>query len=298
VWGARPGVAAARLGGVRMGKVAWAAAFAACFSLPGGALAADLSLKDTPEYYAPSPIWTGLYFGGHVGGVFGDTEVEDTFDYNGDPFARNNIDSTGVISGVQLGYNVQRGNVVFGVEADLGYLSLSGDKTADLPHPEREKYDPNDEISAKYSIEGGLYGDLTARLGYAADKALFYVKGGAAFVNAEFNSHYVGANCSTTGKHCGPANPSKFDFETSDTLWGWTIGVGVEYALSKNWSLKAEYQHFDFGSMSLDYEGEYTFNTKKKLTSDLEGSADIALTVDAVKVGVNYKFGGDYETMK
>lgn len=284
-----------------MRKVAWAAAFAACFGLPGAASAADLSLKDTPEYsYAPAAIWTGVYFGGHVGGAFGDTEVEDTFDYNGDPFARNNIDSKGVISGVQLGYNVQRGNIVFGVEADLGYLSLSGDKTADLPHPEREKYDPNDEISAKYSIDGGLYGDLTARVGYAADRTLFYVKGGAAFLNAEFNSHYVGENCSTTRTNgsCGTPNQSKFDFDKSDTLWGWTIGVGVEYALNKNWTLKAEYQHFDFGSMSLGYEGEYTFNSKQNLKSDLEGNADIDLTVDAVKVGVNYKFGADYEAMK
>jgi outer membrane immunogenic protein len=282
-----------------MGKVAWAAALAACFGLSGGALAADLSLKDTPEYYAPSDIWMGFYFGGHIGGVFGDTEVEDTFDYVGDPFARNNIDSTGLISGVQLGYNVQRGNVVFGVEADLGYLSLSGDETADLPRPESKKYDPNADISAKYSIEGGLYGDVTARLGYAADKALFYVKGGAAFVNAEFNSHYVGANCSTTRRNgsCGPKNPSKFDFDTSDTLVGWTIGVGVEYALSQNWSLKAEYQHFDFGAMSLDYKGKYTFNEAGD-TSRLVGHADIALTVDAVKVGVNYKFGGDYEAIK
>jgi outer membrane immunogenic protein len=281
-----------------MGKVAWAAAFAACFGVSGAVLAADLSLKDTPNYeYAPPALWTGFYFGGHIGGAFGETEIGDTFDYNGDPFAKNTIDSTGIITGVQLGYNVQRGNVVFGFEADLGYLGLSGDKTADLPHPEREKYDPNDEISAKYSIDGGLYGDLTARLGYSADKALFYVKGGAAFLNADFKSHYVGANCSTTTDWCGTPNPSKFDFETSDTLVGWTIGVGVEYALGRNWSFKAEYQHFDFGTMSLGYEGEYKFNNKG-YTSDLEGNADIDVVVDAVKVGVNYKFGGDYEAMK
>jgi outer membrane immunogenic protein len=281
-----------------MRKVAWATLFAACMSMSNGASAADLSLKDTPEYeYAPLAPWIGFYAGVHGGGVFGDIEVGDTFDYNGDPFAENTIEASGLIAGVQIGYNIQRGNVVFGVEADLGYLNFSGDESADLPHPVRQYYDPNDEISAKYSIEGGLYGDLTARVGYAADRALFYVKGGAAFVNAEFNSHYVGANCSTTGRGCNaPDNPSKFNFDKSDTLFGWTVGVGVEYALSKNWSVKAEYQHFDFGTMSLDYEGTYNFHGD--LESDLVGKADIDLTVDAVKVGLNYKFGGDRDALK
>jgi outer membrane immunogenic protein len=279
-----------------MSRVAFAAALAACVSVCGGASAADLSLKDTPEYYPPSLRWTGFYVGGHLGGAFTDVKVDDTYDYNGDPFVSSTIDSTGLIVGLQLGYNIQRGNIVLGVEADLGYLDISGSESKDLINPM-----PNDrtnDIKGKYSVDGGLYGDLTGRLGYASDKTLLYVKGGVAFLNADYNAHYVGQNWSTvspSGCNC-TSNASEFKFGKSETLVGWTIGVGLERALSENWSLKAEYQHFDFGSMSLDYSGSYEF--KKNYYSKLKGNTDIATTVDAVKVGVNYRFNGGDEALK
>ena len=237
-----------------MNKVALAAAFAACVCLPGAAFSADLSLKDTPEveYVPPSVLWTGPYFGVHVGGARGKVDVSDTFDYGGDPHADNSLDSNGVIAGVQIGYNFRHGNLVYGVEADLGYMNLSGDDSFDLPAYQGKDINA---VSANYSLSGGLYGDLTGRLGYAADKALLYVKGGAAFLKVDTDSHYEGANCTTTALKCGPKNPSTFDFGDSETLWGWTVGVGVEYALSSSLSLKLEYQHFDFDSTSLSYKG-------------------------------------------
>ena len=273
-----------------MWKIAFAAAFAACFGVFGAAQATDLSLKDTPDVeYEISPAWTGLYVGGHVGGAFGSIDVTDVFNYDGDPRADNSFGTTGLITGVQLGYNLQSGNFVFGVEADLGYLNLSGDKTAALPRSKPN--DKNTDISATYSMDGGLYGDLTGRVGYASGNTLLYLKGGAAFLEATLNSDYVGANCTTTSK-CSPFNPSTFAFENSETLFGWTLGFGVEYALSSSWSLKLEYQHFDFGSMSSEYGGTFNFAPKCKgcKPSELTGNTDTDISVDAVKVGLNYQF--------
>jgi hypothetical protein len=34
---------------------------------------------------------------------------------------------------------------------------------------------------------------------------------------------------------------------TDSTRWGWMVGVGIEYAFANNWSVKAEYNHMDFG---------------------------------------------------
>ena len=58
-------------------------------------------------------------------------------------------------------------------------------------------------VSGKYSASTDLYGDLTARLGYATDRTLFYVKGGVAIVDADIKAHYDGANCLTYGE-CTP----------------------------------------------------------------------------------------------
>lgn len=287
-----------------MSRVAFAAALAACVGMSGAALASDLSLKDTPvyEYVPPSVLWTGPYIGVHVGGGFGKVDVSDTYDYHGDPHADNSYDATGVIAGIQLGYNFRQGNLVYGIEADLGYLNLSGDKYFDLPGYNN---DPNNAIGSTYSLSGGLYGDLTARLGYAADKTLFYVKGGAAFLNVDTESHYAGANCTTTeADHChGTPHLSKFDFSDSDTLLGWTVGVGAEYAISSSLSLKLEYQHFDFGTTSSKYSGTDSFscqyNYNHTCTSTLKnGHLDVSPTVDAVTVGLNYQFNQGDDGLK
>ena len=277
-----------------MGRVAFAAALAACVSVCGGASAADLSFKDAPEFSARPLAWTGFYIGGSIGGANTSAEVGDTFDYDGDPFKSTDLDNTGLITGVQLGYNYQRGNAVFGIEAGLGYLDIASSTSTALPRAPGSDFD----LNAKYTIEGGLYGELTGRVGYATGNTLLYAKGGAAFLNADFKSDYVGENCSTNGgRGCGPSNPSTFSFKDSETLLGWTVGVGVEYALSSNWSLKAEYQHFDFGTQSFGYSGEYVFNSKG-YKSKLTGDTDVDYTVDAVKVGVNYRFNGDEDAMK
>src|SRR5262245_53231788 len=103
-----------------MRTVAFAAAFAACVGVSGLASAADLSLKDTPVSmkdtpveYAPVLGWTGLYVGVHGGYGWGDVEVGDTYTYVADPFVKSEMDASGLLGGVQIGYNWQRGNVVF-----------------------------------------------------------------------------------------------------------------------------------------------------------------------------------------
>jgi outer membrane immunogenic protein len=279
------------------------AATAACQLVPLGqpANAADLpSYKDTPYVVLP---WQGLYFGAHGGGVWGGTNVTDTFTYVGDPTLNGNSSSTGLIAGGQLGYNIQRGNFVFGPEADIGFLGLSTSKSAAFNPPANYTCDGYPSIfcgvNANYTNSGGLYGDLTGRLGYATDRSLLYVKGGLAVVNDQFSANYQGSNCTYLPGGCwGVQNtPSAFNFGHSETLIGWTLGAGAEYALSPAWSLKAEYQHFDFGKMSYSYSGCVPVPGAPVTcpgtwyTSRINGKTDISVTADAVSVGVNYHLG-------
>jgi outer membrane immunogenic protein len=173
-------------------------------------------------------------------------------------------------------------------------------------------------VAGKYSVSSDLYGDLTARLGYEMDRILLYAKGGAALLNADFKANYVGNNCTVLGPYCERvggggtyntvAGHAVFNFDHSDTLLGWTVGAGAEYALSPSWSVKAEYQHFDFGKISYSYYGCYGFplasgsysdpsygkcpagapSYDNHYTSTLRGRTEVSITADAVKLGINY----------
>lgn len=99
---------------------------------------------------------------------------------------------------------------------------------------------------------------LTPRFGYASDNWLVYGKVGGAWADV---------SASVSG-------PFGFGASAGGTASGWVVGVGAEYAFRNNWSAKIEYNHFDFGSDS----GAF-----------ITGNS---VTLDAVKAGVNYRFGG------
>jgi outer membrane immunogenic protein len=310
-----------------------AAAWATQLSLPyGAASAADLgSFKDTIPVSVPAPIWAGWYFGGHAGGARSDPKVMDTFTYIGDPTVNAILGRKGFTGGVQAGYNFQRGHFVFGPEADIGHMSIRANKSFFQPGDDAtcQVTYPGDvwptmygawncNIAGKYSISGGLYGDLTTRVGYEMDRLLLYAKGGAALMQVDFKANYSGNNCTVLGPYCYPGydtipGHAVFNFDHSETFFGWTVGAGVEYALSPSWSIKAEYQHFDFGKKSYSYYGCYGFPLASgsypdpsygkcpagapaydnHYTSTLRGKTEVSITADAVWMGISYHFNSE-----
>jgi outer membrane immunogenic protein len=211
--------------------------------------AADLAVK-APVYKAPPmvyPSWAGFYIGGHVGGAWGTTDVTD-FDEVIGKFKNN---SSGAFGGGTIGYNFQTGNWVYGAEVDLGAMGLSHSTTQ-----------PGTTVIVSH-IDSSFYMDATARLGYAYDKALFYAKGGYAFFDGPVSITDIPE---TTVKASG--------------LNGWTVGGGIEYKFAPAWSVKAEYQFFDFGTSGLNI-------VDSPVVTD---HYDNKLTVQTVKAGVNYHF--------
>ena len=174
----------------------------------GPALAADLgdwrsapSMKDEPIVVPRYPFsWTGFYIGGHLGYGWGNSSTGPRsgapFDGGGDGFT---VQPSGWLGGVQGGYNWQIDKVVFGVEGDLGIIGAEDRQTSSTEF-----------TKADY----GGYGTLTARLGYAEERWLFYLKGGAAFANIE----------NTAGAIAGgavDATDLTKDDENSRRLGGW-----------------------------------------------------------------------------
>ena len=203
--------------------------------------------------------WTGPYIGANVGYGWGNVGVTDT---NGGvdpgPFK---YTTQNIFGGGSAGYNLHLGPAVVGIEGDLGYMNVNGSGIIPSSTP------PNHQ---DLTLDSGLYADVTGRLGFAAGRTLFYGKAGWAY----FDSH---AQQVTTKPGYSPTSTGAFD--------GWVYGGGIEHKFAPNLSLKVEYLHFDFGSQA----GAQTSITDPPIGFVYTNSHDV--TVDTVKVGINYSFG-------
>ena len=173
----------------------------------GAAAAADLgghggSTKDGPAAYGPATSWAGLYVGASVGYAWGEGEqlTVSTFE----------TDLDGAVYGAQVGYNFQRDNIVFGVEASFNGADMEGD-----------------EFDGQVTTEVDWYATAVARLGYSFGDFLVYGFGGVAWGDVTIG--FLGS-------------------ESEETHLGWTAGLGVERALSDRFSLRLEYAHVDLGT--------------------------------------------------
>jgi outer membrane immunogenic protein len=230
------------------------------------ALAADLPLKAPPAPVAIAYDWTGFYFGGHVGGAWGNkTWLEDaTGSGTGlGPAAAGLVDAkydvSGFLGGGQVGFNYQTGRIVWGIEADLSGASITGGGGACFT-----AVGPGNTCSSKTD----WLGTVTGRLGYAFDRTLVYVKGGYAAAHDKYSNPFTFPGISSVDT-------------ATETRSGWTAGVGLEYALSGPWSVKAEYDYMGFGTRDLTFTdplgGGYTENIRQY--------------INEIKVGINYRFG-------
>ena len=129
---------------------------------------------------------------------------------------------------------------VLGIEGEAGYMKLEAGFRST---PEFNASGFNSRCFRKRQDRRLVRYDYG--LGYAWDRTLFYVKGGAAFVQVRGS---VVDNCQTVASGCG--NWVVATRDTTDTITTWTIGGGVEWAVFNNWSIKAEYMFIGLGDSS------------------------------------------------
>jgi outer membrane immunogenic protein len=223
--------------------------------LGGTAAAADLSAPAPIEPPPPAAFsWTGLYFGGHVGYAWSDFASEPTDAYGGQK-------PDGWVGGGQAGFNYQFDNrLVLGIEADASFGSLKDDVAFAIGDPQDGLFELD------YATKVSSFGTVRARAGYAFDRFLPYATGGLGWARAELDF-------SNTVSIDGVPVISNTASD-KQTFTGWTIGAGLEYAITNNITAKAEYLYTDLGSKDFD------------LGTPI--SAD--LTLQTVKFGLNYKF--------
>jgi outer membrane immunogenic protein len=223
------------------------------------ATAADMPYKAPPPapYVAPIYDWTGFYIGGNGG--WGQSHNCLNFATVAGVIGEGCADRSGGLAGGQIGYRWQwGGGWVVGLEAQGDWADLSNTRISII----------RPAFSTRVKTDGiGLF---TGQIGYAWNQALFYVKGGGAVTR---NS--LSLLDTLTG----------FEFASiSSTRWGGTVGVGVEYGFSPNWSVGVEYDHLFMGDAN---------NSFSVVNPIVAGALNrISQDVDMVTLRVNYRFGG------
>jgi outer membrane immunogenic protein len=236
----------------------------AALAFTASAMAADnFPYSKVPAYGPASYDWTGFYLGAHAG--YGTGTIQDV---NNPGAAKQSPE--GGFGGLQAGYNYQLGRVVVGVEADASFGDIS------------KSWGGANQFDPYYGKDGENYfGTVRGRIGYAFDRFLPYFTGGFAWGNQQ---HGFGCDAnrvtSTTGCQKKKGG-SAFYVNADDLATGYTIGGGLEYALYRNWSIKAEYLYTDYGTSKINMV-DPNYPTKSL--------RDFSDKFHTVKIGANYKF--------
>ncbi len=245
--------------------------------------AADLPFKAAPRAVAPAPAgydWSGIYVGAHVGGGWATNDLSDpSIGFGGllgVPVVQT-TDSSGVIGGVQGGWNYQLGRFVLGTELDFSWADVNGTNSSTFAVGVGG---PGTSISRTLTADTDWIGTSTLRLGYAHDRWMFYSKAGAAYAHTNYTSTWVGN---------GPGGGLIFAGAGDKTSVGWTVGFGAEWAIWNNLSAKLEYDFMDFGSKTIPING--AFGPGGPAVGASFGVVN-EQTVSEVKFGLNYKFMG------
>jgi outer membrane immunogenic protein len=268
----------------------------ASVALVTGAMAADLPNIKGPPVYAPPPppvfSWTGFYVGLNAGLSAGNATKTHYEDYGSYPFRWETTRIDGFSGGGQIGYNWEGfgNNIVVGVEADFQGSTLKGtypngykSYSYNNYYGDGEGYSGygSSERQAQTSVD--WWGTVRGRVGYAFGNVLPYVTGGFAYGRVQDNDTYqaYGAGGPYGGYEAPSYTYSRYDAHSyGGVVPGWTAGAGLEYAITPNLTVKAEYLFVDLANLNHscanDCEGYYTNKTH--------------VTFNTVRAGLNWKF--------
>ncbi|WP_375704917.1 outer membrane protein, partial [Bartonella sp. AA85SXKL] len=196
---------------------------------------------------------------------------------------------SGFMGGLYAGSNVDLGNgLILGVDTDIIWTDKDDTKTVP-PYEIAENHvnyvnkmlkDAGINIGDN-KLEAGKYtralgftfkekwaGATRVRIGFAAERIMPYVAGGIAYTQLQ-DITSISITKKETGKVIASGNLS----DETKTLVGYTLGAGVDLAMTNNVIVRAEYRYSDFG--------------KKKFSND---KYETSYKTNDFRVGVAYKF--------
>jgi outer membrane immunogenic protein len=265
------------------------------FAISALLIAAPLSTAFAADIAVPLPEpvaafnWTGWYVGGNFGFGYG-TNTGNGYSSFVDPGAPTGlggvaaffaaggnvlpgVNPQGVIGGGQIGYDWQVSPLwVLGIVADVqaSGMKASGYGTASIG--------AFTSITESNSAQVDWFGTVRGKVGFAASNLLVYGTGGLAYGGVKANTTF---NDPSSG-----GGPSVFAGSSSLTNTGWAAGGGVEYALSRNWTIGTEYLYVDLGTISTT---DTIVSGPKPWANTFTSTSKFSDNI--VRVFIDYKFG-------
>jgi outer membrane immunogenic protein len=263
------------------------------------ALALSVLAVSTPAKAQAPYNWTGFYIGANAGYAWGRSDVVSSFPctepigfgYICAPLALPSAVATvagtgsgrasdnGFTGGGQVGYNLQAGNFVYGLEADFGAFHLKASRAAGAIYPFFGLATPFAPFTYNFgaTVETDWLFTARGRVGAAFGALLIYGTGGLAVTELKLTTSF--------SDNFPPFPPGASAAGTSSkTKTGWTLGGGAEWALGNNWTVKGEFLYIDFGSVI----APSTIRHLPAYASALNTSAD--LTARVARLGINFRF--------
>ena len=245
------------------------------------AFAADLPSRRAPPVYVPPPVplfsWTGFYIGGDVGYAFGKDNVRQVGNNPGrgpDAFYNDGFPN-GTTGGAHIGYNFSTQSLpvlgqfagglqglpfIGGFGGAGGVVGIEGDVQG-TDYRSSQTFGTFTETS-----RNEINGTVRGRVGIAVDRALFFATGGVAF--AQFQNSY--------------AAPAFGGYQQlSTTRIGYVVGGGFEYAITTQFSLRAQYMYINYS--------KYT-DVPVPVAGAIGSTFSHHDTTQRVTVGFSYKF--------
>jgi len=269
------------------------AAAAVEISFVTSAVAADLRpmVPKAPPAFAPgSYSWTGFYVGVQLGWQTqaddNDVSVVSTFPPPFGPglapvgFA-GPIDLEGAVGGVHSGFNYQVGQLILGIEADIEASNVHGSVAGVTMIGA-----PVFPVTTSADLELNWQASVRGRLGFAIDRLLIYATGGVSF--ADFDANTTIAFLQPVVGPPGPDWPT--GGAVSDSVLGFTIGGGFEWASLDNWTARLEYRYTEYDGFAQTLIGRPLVPVLVPGTPTEVTTGDISF--HTVRLGVSYKFGG------
>jgi outer membrane immunogenic protein len=219
--------------------------------------AADIPVPAPPPPPPPPFTWTGFYVGGNLGAAGAGGSLTDSLfgiDFTTGP-------NTTFIGGGQLGFNYQIAGFVVGVEGNFDWAV---------------NHSPSGGVFTPVGTIQGTSNDtrittVAARVGAGVDHFFLYAKGGGAWVG---NNGFTVTNLTTGASITGLNN---------GTNSGWLAGFGVEWALTRNWTVKFEYDYLGLNNPTFTVPATAPFIPGDTFTSNNRN-------IQMAQLGFNFLF--------
>jgi outer membrane protein OmpA-like peptidoglycan-associated protein len=235
---------------------------------------------------AQSPtVWTGFHVGLNAGGGLGNADTRSGFSLGGAPFAdapvspeNSHFGTSGFIGGGQIGYDTGLGSlfgtslspvlspVVIGAEADFAGSTIAGSRVASGVDQFGAPFTETQKTQMKWMST------VRARLGYEIMPGwLPYLTGGLAVADLQATDNVFSP---VTGTIIYPGS-------NSAVRTGGVVGAGLDYAVTPNWDIGAQYLYASFGK----------FGTHAVATAAFSRDTTFAPQVNILRLTLDYRFG-------